>query len=213
MSRRQLRPWQRFLILADEDLLAFALLYEGRSMGRAYYFAGQAVEKYLKALVLKERQRRKESVAISKKKNPWLFTHNLRRYAEMCREVDPKFYGAKSTKRDLRRIRKFDMLARYPARKWSFSSGEIPMIERFTRQIRRDLRLGRDYYPLAKGLNATRELAAAGYTLDEAHAYLRNLAVPPWATGALALRRLFDAPDSLLSGLDQEMSQPKPGND
>jgi hypothetical protein len=83
------------------------------------------------------------------------------------------------------------------------------MVERVARQVRRDLRLRDDYYPLAKGLNATREFAAAGYTRDEAAAFLQNLAVPSWSTGALALRRVFADPESLISP-DQHWRPRKP---
>ena len=37
--KRRLKPWQRFIKLGDQDLLAFALLYQSHMIDRAYYHA------------------------------------------------------------------------------------------------------------------------------------------------------------------------------
>jgi hypothetical protein len=49
-----MRPpiWGSFILYADYDVLAFALLFQGGLHVASYYHATQAIEKYLKALAL-----------------------------------------------------------------------------------------------------------------------------------------------------------------
>jgi hypothetical protein len=197
-ARRRLRPWQRFLVLADEDLLAFAVLYESKMMGRAFYCAQQAVEKYLKALILKKRQKAKQSTAIYKSRdrkkrprNAWLFGHELAPLLTECRRLEP-YYRIPANRKQLRRISSFETMARYPSRKWRFSSTDVDLVARLAHRIRGDLRVRDDYYPLAKGLMITKEFAAEERTCEQEAAFLHNMIVQtPWGPSALALRRLW----------------------
>ena len=217
-GRRRLKPWQRFLKLADEDLLAFAVLFQANMMDRACYCGQQAIEKYLKAYSLKIRQGRRLSLSIFKPsrprkkkgpkrptKNPWLFDHDLGRLLEEHRKIEPSYQLPASVK-VLARITTFEVIARYPARRWGFSSDDAVDIAKIAAKIRSDLRIRDDYYPLQKGLKTTAGYDPSSPDPIAIKKFLGNLlSQNPWTASALALRDLwwrlgFGSPDSMIVG-------------
>lgn len=192
-TKRKLRAWQKFLIAADEDLLAFAAVYEAHLMEKAYFFAQQAIEKYLKALILKGRQRAGMSV-----KSRAMHTHKIEVLLTWCRQLDPNF-TLPATKSARLRITRLATITRYPSRGRRFSSAEVPLFERLVGHIRGALKLRRDYYPLARGLDITLELSKTKHDWNDEARFFHNFAARPWGKGAMALRRIFANPDSIAS--------------
>jgi hypothetical protein len=187
--------WRQYVVNADDDVLAFAVLYEGRLMKHAFYFGTQAIEKYLKALALSIIER--EGGDTSPKANPWLTNHPLVSLANHCAKVRP-FYTELETRRILNRFSEYDITARYPRPKWKFTTEDRPILERLLREIRKDLPIELDVFPLALALVYTRGVPTDTFLPAGAVEVMRNMMTRTWAPGGLALRRVFDDPESLL---------------
>jgi hypothetical protein len=196
--RRRLRPWQSFLRFGDEDLLAFAALYEAYLMDKAFYYAQQAIEKYLKAVILKYRQRAGHSVSMRRTKKPRnpMLSHDLAKLVRLHREHEPGF-RLPTTFRELDKITRWERTPRYPSQRRRFSSEDIELVERLVRHLRGTLRLRRDYWPLARGLAVTAELHRTEHDWNDEASFLHNITTRPWGRSAMALRRIFDDPDSI----------------
>ena len=141
--------WGNFIFYADHDLLSFAVLYQNGLMVPAMYHGTQAIEKYLKALVLSilDPDGRTETPS----NNQWLKTHNLVELAERCSTHNP-YYTSPEVVNNLQRFTEYDQAARYP---WvnrkhgnGFSSAEIPILEDIIFHLRNDIPIQRDDYPL-----------------------------------------------------------------
>ena len=97
--------WGEFIAHADEDLLAFGLLIRGGLHTLAFYHGVQAIEKYLKALVLSilDPAGTKETPSTQQ----WLRTHDLEKLANKCKDAFP-FYGESGVLDNLKRFTEFD---------------------------------------------------------------------------------------------------------
>jgi len=141
--------WGNFVAHGDEDLLAFGLLRRGNLNALAFYHSTQAIEKYLKALVLAllDPMGAVETPLTQR----WLKIHDLVKLAEPCTKAD-SFYGQPDTRAHLKRFSEFDQVSRYP---WTnqdmgngFSSEDIPVVGEICQHLRKDLPIKCDNYEL-----------------------------------------------------------------
>ena len=147
----KVRPplWGNFVAYADDDLLAFGLLIRGGLLPLGFYHGVQAIEKYLKALVLSIMD--PTGTQETPQTQPWLRTHDLEKLAVRCRKSFPD-YGEPGVIANLKRFGEFDQATRYP---WvdlalgnGFSSGDIPVIGDLCKRLRNDLPITLDNYKL-----------------------------------------------------------------
>lgn len=105
--------WGNFVGHADEDLLAFAVLYDHFLWPPAFYHAVQAIEKYLKALALSiDDSEGRSATALNTK---WIKRdgHSLLNLGQRCASKYP-YYGENATLQKLRHFAEFDQALRYP---------------------------------------------------------------------------------------------------
>lgn len=174
--------WGNFVAHADEDLLAFGLLIEVNLGALAFYHSTQAIEKYLKALVLAllDPIGAVETPLIQKE----LITHDLVKLAERCTKAD-SYYGQPDTHAHLKRFSEFDQVSRYP---WTnqdlgngFSSDDIPIVGKICQHLRNDLPITCDNYVLGMRVRGyfhgdrTRIYPAWDHQSDEAVQALRRV--------------------------------------
>jgi hypothetical protein len=147
----EFRPplWGNFVYYADHDLLSFGLLMKGGLMVPAMYHGTQALEKYFKALSLSIIDPKGETETFSG--NNWLRNHSLEYFANRC-GVQYSYYIQPDILDHLRRFSEYDQAARYP---WvntqysnGFSTADIPVFEELIRNLRSDLPIISDDYPL-----------------------------------------------------------------
>jgi HEPN domain-containing protein len=141
--------WGNFVAYADNDLLAFGLLIRGGLMPLGFYHGIQAIEKYLKALVLSilDPAGTRETPQTQR----WLRTHDLEKLATECGETYA-FYSEPNVAANLRRFTEFDQATRYP---WvnrnlgnGFSGEDISVIAELCKRLRNDLPITIDNYKL-----------------------------------------------------------------
>lgn len=141
--------WGNFIAHADDDLLAFGLLIRGGLLPLGFYHGAQAIEKYLKALVLSIID--PAGTQETPQTKPWLRTHDLEKLAVRCQQ---KFshYADQAVIANLKRFAEFDQATRYP---WvprtlgnGFCSEDIPVIGELCKQLRNDLPISVDNYKL-----------------------------------------------------------------
>ena len=183
--------WGNFVGYADWDLLSFAWLYEGGLRVPSYYHATQAVEKYLKALVLSVLD--PDGVTETPLSQKWITIHNLDKLAMDCAAQFP-FYGQADIQAHLKRFSEFDQAARYP---WTeqtlgngFTSSDVPLLCDFVRRLRTDLPIEVDDYILGMLLRGHHQ----GH--PETSANLRSLA--EFEGCVAALRRVFPDVDTIV---------------
>ena len=196
MAKRTRPPlWGNFVARADEDLLAFGLLLEGNLSALAFYHSTQAIEKYLKALVLALLD------PIGAVETPftqkWLKTHDLVKLAQPCTKAD-SFYGQADTHAHLKRFSEFDQVSRYP---WTnqdlgngFSSEDISVVGEICQHLRKDLPIACDNYELG--------MRVRGYFHGD-----RAKISPAWDRHSLeavqALRRVLPNIEEFVGGWDR----------
>lgn len=181
---------------ADEDVLAFAILFEAELLPHAFYSAGQALEKYLKAIAL-ERLAQGGKDATFKTNAGWLTEHPLVALAKRC-EDSVDVYTDRDTRKTLKRFSKFDLTARYPMLEWRFSTEDLPVFENLLHQIRGRLPLNGVRTILAKALQDTAGVSTQVFLEPFTKRILTDLTTRTWAAGGLAARRVFAEPDALL---------------
>jgi HEPN domain-containing protein len=148
---RKKRPplWGNFIAYADEDTLSIGLLYAGRMLLPALYHATQAVEKYLKALILSILD--PDGKILTPEKKKWLQIHDLEELASYCSGRYP-YYNKKTVIENLKRFSEYDQATRYPwvKRKHSnsFSSKDFKIFEDILLYLRNDLPIHIDDYKL-----------------------------------------------------------------
>ena len=147
----RVRPplWGNFITHADEDLLALGLLMRGGLHTLAFYHGVQAIEKYLKALVLSilDPAGAKETSLTQR----WLKTHDLEILANECKDAFP-FYGESGVLDNLKRFTEFDKVGRTSVDQVlgnGFCSDDISIIGDLCKHLRCDLPITRDNYKLA----------------------------------------------------------------
>jgi len=142
--------WGSFVYHADQDVLAFSLLFQGGLHVQSYYHATQALEKYLKGLALSIVDPVGRTHPYPKHKR-WLQDHDLARLAERCSKQFP-YYGVPEVQAALKRFSEFDQLARYPWVKQKlgngFTSADVPLICDLWIHLRTDIPIVIDDYPL-----------------------------------------------------------------
>jgi len=141
--------WGNFVDHADEDFLAFGILSVNGLVRQASYHGTQAIEKYLKALILSIID--PQGSFATPLTELWVKTHNLQTLSNRCVSINP-FYSSQSTLESLERLSEFDQAARYPwvEQKYGngFSDSDIPIFGELIRQIRTDLPIHKDDYQL-----------------------------------------------------------------
>ena len=144
--------WGNFVYFADQDLLAFAILFRAGLIAPSMYHLTQSTEKYFKALALSIID--PNGVRATAKTESWLKKksgHNLCDLARKCGEKH-SFYMKDSIQTHLKRFSEFDQLARYP---WvvqkhgnGFTSSDVPIFEEIIYHLRTDIPITKDDYPL-----------------------------------------------------------------
>jgi HEPN domain-containing protein len=146
-----IRPplWGNFIAYADQDLLAFGLLIQGGLLVPACYHGVQAIEKYLKALVLSILD--PTGTTETPITRPTLKNHGLQTLAKQCNETDT-YYNQSDVIANLKRFEEFDQATRYP---WvdqklgnGFSSEDVQIISEMCKQLRTRLPIALDNYKL-----------------------------------------------------------------
>lgn len=141
--------WGNFLAHADEDLLAFGLLIRNGMLRPGFYHGVQAIEKYLKSLVLSILDPTGTEETPSMRRS--IATHKLDELAAMCQATFPH-YGESSVIHDLKRFTEFDQATRYPWAKQvmgnGFCSVDTPVIGELCKRLRNDLPITLDNYKL-----------------------------------------------------------------
>lgn len=141
--------WGNFIAHADDDLLAFGLLVRGGLMTLGFYHGVQAIEKYLKALVLSIID--PAGTHATPKTQKWGGTHNLEKLAGQCQTKFP-YYAEPGVIANLKRFTEFNEATRYP---WveqklgnGFSGEDITVIGEMCKRLRQDLPISVDNYKL-----------------------------------------------------------------
>lgn len=148
--------WGNFVYYADHDLLSFGLLTVYGLMLPAMYHGTQALEKYLKALVLSIID--PSGSTETAENNPWLKTHDLVELANKCGQIYP-YYTQTDVLDHLRRFTEFDQDTRYPwvNRKFGngYSSNDTLIFEEIISHLRCDLPIIVDDYMLGIALRGS----------------------------------------------------------
>jgi len=136
-----LTPTKTFCRLRGCSLAAFTCT--------VYYHAGQAIEKYLKALALAVID--PDGKRLTALNARWVRTHDLNKLAKRCANQFP-YYGTADTTRKLALFTEFDQATRYP---WvsralgnGFSSADVPAMWDLIRHLRTDIPIKTDDYLL-----------------------------------------------------------------
>jgi hypothetical protein len=150
MNAAQAPIWGNFVGHGDEDLLAFAWLFQGCLLLQSYYHAGQAMEKYLKGLALSIEDPGGTAHPYPTHKR-WLTDHNLARLGQRCAAKFP-YYGTIAVQSTLQRFSEFDQATRYPwvERKLGngFTTADVPVMVNLLHRLRNDVPLVLDDYVL-----------------------------------------------------------------
>lgn len=183
--------WGNFVRYADNDVLAFAVLFQSGLRVAGYYHGTQAIEKYLKALALVIDP---SGISASGVVARWLRTHDLSQLAERCEAKYP-FYGQTRIKAKLKQFSEFDQCARYPwvEQKYGngFDSGEfLPTFWELTRQLRNDIPMPVDNYPLGIGIRE--------HYYRQANQEINQYLLQDLKEGVTALRSLFPGVNNLV---------------
>ena len=145
--------WGSMVFNADMDVVAGGVLISKWFLVEGYYHWTQALEKYLKALCLTifdpdETKSMEEWVKFLMDRK---MGHNLLNLARYCADTFP-VYGDQEIMDDLARFSSFDQATRYP---WvknepaeGFSGKDIAVFFELIRQLRNDLTIEKDDYPL-----------------------------------------------------------------
>jgi hypothetical protein len=185
--------WGNFIFYADNDLLAFGLLVRGGQLPLGLYHGVQAIEKYLKALVLSiiDPCGNQETPQTQQ----WIRTHDLEKLAKCCMQKFPH-YSDPAVIANLKRFGEFDQATRYP---WvnrslgnGFSPEDIPVIGNMCRQLRNDLPIILDDYPLGM-------VERGYYHCDRSHA----LSPLECREAVEALRKVLPNLDEFVRGWDR----------
>lgn len=141
--------WGNFIAHADEDLLAFGLLVRGGLVPLGFYHGVQAIEKYLKALVLSVID--PAGTDATPQTQNWLVTHKLEKLAARCQPNFP-YYCEPGLTANLKRFAEFDQATRYPWTPQNLGNGfcteDIPVIGDLCKRLRNDLPINVDNYTL-----------------------------------------------------------------
>ncbi len=145
------RPiWNDLLTHADQELMAFALLYNGDLVLPSLFHAGQAIEKYLKALAVSVDEA-DESTA-DPEGPPWLQTYDVGYLVQRCGAVFPG-YKDPEVLESLYRFNTLEQVSRFPwmtgARKNPFSKKDIAAYFDIVKSLRNDVPIDEDDFPLA----------------------------------------------------------------
>ena len=147
MTKRFHPRWGNYVFDGDKDMLAFGVLWENQLIAKAYYHTVQAIEKYLKALVLSVSD---PAGTIDPTTVKGIRTHKLVDLAAECGS-DP-FYSDPTTTIILDRLSRYDQATRYSLVNnpvlAGFSTADLPVIVALIKKIRMDLPLALDDYPL-----------------------------------------------------------------
>jgi hypothetical protein len=147
-------PWGSLVEHADYDLLAFAVLLQSGLLKASFYHAVQALEKYLKALVISivAPTARTSSHPPHRK---LLISHDLVGLAQVCGGVYP-YYRQTDVQNALSKFAEFDQPTRYPwiekALSNGFTTADIPLFSELFLRLRNDLPIVRDDYPLGMSI-------------------------------------------------------------
>jgi hypothetical protein len=147
-------PWGSLVGYADYDLLAFAVLRQSGLLKVSFYHAAQALEKYLKALVISI----VAPTARTSSHPPYrklLISHDLVGLAQICGGVYP-YYTNTDVHNALSKFAGFDQATRYP---WitktmsnGFTTADIPLFSELFLHLRSDLPIVRDDYILGMSI-------------------------------------------------------------
>ncbi len=141
--------WGNFVSYADEDILSIGMLCGGGLYLPAFYHATQAVEKYLKALILSIIDPNETELILEKYK--FLKTHNLLKLASRC-ESRYMYYADQKTIGNLIKFSEYDQATRYPWVKRQhgngFSSSDFAIFEEILIELRSDIPIDIDDYKL-----------------------------------------------------------------
>lgn len=183
--------WGNFIYHADYDVLAFSWLCHGGFLTQGYYHAGQAVEKYLKALALTIIDPDgKTETALN---NRWLHTHDLLKLAARCAS-SYRFYALPETIEWLLRFGEFDQAARYPwvrqAHGNGFDGSDMPRLFFLIQRLRTDVPIKLDDYPLG--------MLVRGHHQGRPDLRITQREVRMYGPSVAALRRFFPETDRIV---------------
>jgi HEPN domain-containing protein len=140
--------WGELVGHADDDVIAFAVLWVNLVWTAAFYHAQQAIEKYLKALILSMADPEGKTTLPRK-----YWNHKLLELAEECAKTFP-YYAEPATKKKLRFFAELDQALRYPwvkrcETRSSLSVEALRWFEELVHHLRNDIPIGLDDYMLA----------------------------------------------------------------
>jgi HEPN domain-containing protein len=190
---KRMPKWGLFIGHADDDLIAFAVLWANAPLSRAPFFhAQQAIEKYLKALVLSIGDPLGEN--LTPINTPWIKRHDLMALAERCAPEFP-YYGDAATIEKLRFFNELNQGLRYPwvARNGgSLSVKKVHWLEELVHHLRNDVPIVLDNYMLAM-------LVRGYFHQDPSVRFPQSEEVLPlYAPSIAALRATFDDLEGLV---------------
>ena len=146
----RLPVWSDLLFHADQELMSFALLYNGGLVGPSLFHAGQAIEKYLKALALSVND--PDSVGEGPDSHLWLRTYDVGYLVQRCGAAYPG-YKEPEVLEYLYRFNHYEQISRFPwqegSRKSPLSKKDIAAYFDIIRSLRNDVPIDEDDYPLA----------------------------------------------------------------
>lgn len=157
-ERREDRPfhpplWGNFVYYADHDLLSMGVLAKAHLFEPSLFHAGQALEKYLKALILADKD--PMGARETAETQPWIQQHDLARLARRGLARFPHY--SDFIPDPFNRIASFNTAMRYPWRDAKGSASfsvekEIRLAGGIIERLRNDLPIQVDDYPLGIAL-------------------------------------------------------------
>lgn len=142
--------WSDLLFHADQELMSFALLYNAGLVIPSLFHAGQAIEKYLKALALSVND--PDSTSESPDSHLWLRTYDVGYLVQRCGSLYPT-YKEPEVLEYLYRFNHFEQISRFP---WMEGSRKNPLTKKdiaayfdIIKSLRNDVPIEEDDYPLA----------------------------------------------------------------